>query len=268
MISLPRLACHLAVLLTLFAAPALAAKSETSDGEDVALAFFKTAGTNPNFDMWAKNSKDYKTAAPARAKDVLYTEKQRLIKKWHAQGLDDVLTVGGMIDVALSSNLGSGEAREYWLYLNFKDGKSLYYPLEFQDYQFAVIPQGMQTLEKHRLQKEQYDLILADLKGLPEGTTYISLQLKPVKAYIDQPHMIDGREQWVLMCDIATVSLGSTTTKQTLWTYGADWYVSPVTRDLRGLYQKPKDPVIDEAPPQTATPATPATPAAPATPQP
>lgn len=212
---------------------------EFATGEDVAIAFFKAGHTNPNFDLWAKNTRNYKVAPPARASEILFEEKQRLIKKWQAYDLEEnVLDIGGKVNVELQKVLTKEGIEEYWMHLTFEEGDVTYFPYKFQDYEFAVIPQQIETLLIQKLQKEQYDLINGSIKN-GEGMAYISLQLKPVKAYMQQPYKIDNKEQWALLCDIATMSLISPNNKQTLWNYGANWYVSPVTQELRDLYREP-----------------------------
>ena len=236
--------------LVMASVQSFAARDEDSaTGEDVAIAFFKTGETNPDFDLWAKNSKDYKVSSPARANEVLFIEKQRLIKKWKAFNLEEsVLEIRGNVTVDLKVVVDKDAVEQYWMYVTFKEGGVTYFPYKFQNYLFAVIPQQIETLTIQPLQKEQYDLLHNDFKG-KTGTAQLSLQLKPVKAYMQQPYMIDDKEQWALLCDIATMSLYSRTTRQILWNYGAEWYVSPVTEELRDLYQSPTEGGTTEPPP-------------------
>lgn len=245
MISRPRLrpifSLFFLCALTLLGAPQIlhAQQSEAASGEDVAIAFFKTGDTNPDFDLWAKQSKDYKVAAPAIASEALFNEKQRLILKWRDYDPEEsVLNVVGRVNVELKSVMTKSGEEQYWMYMMFPDGEVTYFPYKFLDYRIAVIPQQIESLMIQSLQKEQYDLIRANFGGGPGGLAFLSLQLKPAKAYMQQPYVIDGKEQWALLCDIATMSLHSHKTKQAMWNFGADWYVSPVSEELRDLYQK------------------------------
>jgi len=230
-------------LALLFPAMAIAQQNDGSaSAEDVAIAFFKAAGENPDFDLWAKNTRDYKRAAPAQANEILDKEKQRLMVKWREyKSAENVLDIRGNVSVELKSTLEKDGTQHYWMYLSFEAGDITYFPFEFQDYKFAVIPQQIETLMIQEIREEQLNLIRNDFGGAMSGNAYLYLQLKPVKAYMQQPYVIDDTEQWALLCDIATLSLVSTKKAGALWNYGADWYVSPATETLRDLYQTPAE---------------------------
>ena len=185
---------------------------------------------------------DYKVASPARAGEVLLIEKQRLLKKWKAFNLEEsVLDVRGNVSVELKAVMNKEGQEQYWMYMTFKEGEVTYFPYKYQNYLFAVIPQQIETLMIQPLQKEQYLLMRKDFLESDIGGAVLSLQLKPVKAYTQQPYVIDEKEQWALLCDIATMSLVSQSSGHAMWNYGADWYVSPVTQELRDLYQNPSE---------------------------
>jgi hypothetical protein len=247
MYSLPplRLLSITALLLCIIvcdSAPAFARAGDRNIGEDVAIAFFKAGGTNPDFDLWAKNSMDYKVAAPARAAEVLQTEKQRILKKWQAYNPEEnVLEVKGNVNVELKAFLTKEGEEQYWMYMSFDQGEITYFPYKYQNYLFAVIPQQIESLMIQQLQKEQYLLIRKDFQEKDFGVAALTLQLKPVKSYTQQPYNIDDKEQWALLCDIATMALASQGTGQSMWNHSADWYVSPVRQELQDLYQQPSD---------------------------
>lgn len=213
-----------------------------SSAEDVAIAFFKAGASNPDFDSWAKASRDYKTAAPTRAEEALFNEKQRLFKKWRAYNPDEnVLTVAGSVQVELKAITTKDGNDQYWMYMSFPHGDVTYFPYKFLDYEFALIPQQIETMMIQPLQKEQYEHFLHSFNGTKSRDALLSVQLKPVRAYMQQPYMIDNKEQWVLLCDVATMALSTAKTGHPVWTYGADWYVSPVTQELRDLFQEPTE---------------------------
>jgi hypothetical protein len=57
-------------------------EGKVSSNEDVAMAFFKTGNTKPDFELWARNTKNYKVQPPTHALRYIEDEKQRLIKAW------------------------------------------------------------------------------------------------------------------------------------------------------------------------------------------
>ena len=125
------------------------------------------------------------------------------------------------------------------MYISFGRDDAVYFPYEYQEYKIAVIPQMIETLMIQPLQKQQYQMILQDMENKRTGDATIFLQLKPVKAYVHQPYKIDNQDQWALLTDIATMSVKSWKTGSPLWNYSADWYTSPVTQELKDLYQAP-----------------------------
>lgn len=233
-------AVFLSCAVFLAGAPAWARAGDPDIAEDVAIAFFKAGDTNPDFDLWAKNSMEYKVASPARAAEVLQVEKQRLLKKWRAYNPEEnVLEVKGNVNVELKAFTTKEGEEQYWMHMGFKEGEISYFPYKYQKYLFAVIPQQIESLMIQQLQKEQYMLIRKDFGEKDFGIATLTLQLKPVKSYTQQPYVIDDKEQWALLCDIATMALAAQGTGQSMWNYSADWYVSPVRQELQDLYQSP-----------------------------
>ena len=241
MISTPRLLMTALLIVCLLPAPVKAQEAlPLSTAEDVAIAFFKAGHTNPDFDKWAKGTREYKIVAPVRAEDYVAKEKQRLIKKWQSFNLDsDILNIRSTITVHLKQGVDDKGNETYAMEMAFDKNDAPYFPFEFQDYKFAVIPQKMGTFQKQPLTKEQFALLYADFEQSLTATAYLMLQMKAAKSYIQQPYDIDGVEQWVLLADPVTLALKSYRTGADLWTHGASWYVSPAKQEVRELYQIP-----------------------------
>ncbi len=216
------------------------AQGELATGEDVAFAFFKTAASNPDFDRWARGTEGYKRVAPAFAAQYLQEERQRLMRRWKDEEKRETSLE---VQMSVAVNLGYTKSKngkdEYWMNIEIPKQDVFYLPYIFQDYSFAIMPQGLEKILLHTIHLEQYELMRAQFGGNLSGSSSLHLQLKPTKAYIDQPYDIDGKEQWVLVADIPAVSLKSTNGGMALWNYTAPWYVSPVKRELGTLYNTP-----------------------------
>ncbi len=236
-------ACMTAALAALFLCFPAGAQTNfaTSSNEDVAIAFFKTAGVKPDFTKWAKESREYKITAPTRVDDYLYKESQRLMRRWKEYDPEtSLIRVGATVSVVLE-HLADKEGGEFFrMTISFDKGDVTYFPYEFQEYKFAVVPQKIETLLRQNISREQYDLITTDFKGETAGSAKMELQLKPVQSYMQQPYMLDGVEQWMMLTDPVTLALKSPRSGAALWTYGAEWYVSPVTREVQDLYKEPE----------------------------
>ncbi|PZO85398.1 MAG: hypothetical protein DI626_07505 [Micavibrio aeruginosavorus] len=213
----------------------------TSTNEDVAIAFFKTANVKPDFMKWAKESREFKVAAPARVDDFLFMESQRLSRRWKEYDPEtSLIRVGATVSVVLEHLAAKDGGEIFRMTMSFDKGDVTYFPYEFQDYKFAVVPQKIETLLRQNISREQYDLITTDFKGETVGSAKMELQLKPVQSYLQQPYMLDGVEQWMMLTDTVTLALKSPRSGAALWTYGAEWYVSPVTREVQDLYKEPQ----------------------------
>jgi hypothetical protein len=213
---------------------------EASSAEDVAIAFFKTANTNPDFELWAKSTQEFKTIAPARVNDYMFRETQRLMRLWQKYDTQEpIIDIKANVLLEVKATADKDGNQFYWMYISFGKDDAVYFPYKFQEYKIAVIPQMIETMMIQPLQKEQYEMIVQEFEGKATGNGTMYMQLKPVKAYIHQPYKIDNEDQWALLSDVATMSIKSVKTNTPYWTYSADWYTSPVTEELQDLYQTP-----------------------------
>lgn len=233
------------VVLFLTPAPVRAQVNDhISTPEEVAIAFFKTGETNPDFDLWAKGSKDYHNQPPTRAAEYLYKEKQRLMREWQKFKVEEnVLMLETSTAVELKAIQNDDGEYHYWMYMAPADNATTYFPYKFQEYKIAVIPQKFESLMMQPLTKEQYLMMRQDFEDAAGGRARMRIGLKPVKSYMQQPYVIDNNEQWVLLTDVVTLGLISQRTGTPFWYYTADWYVSPKTQELQDLYKTGSDAV-------------------------
>ncbi len=215
------------------------AQLQTSSAEDVAFAFFKTAGSPPDFDKWAKETDKYKIAAPAFAANVANTEKQRLMRRWQElETRSASLETSMNVPVSLHHEISPEGQEKFWMSIDIPKNDLFYFPYSFHDYNFAVMPEGLENVSLQSLQKAQYDLILSSLGDKAQGTATLYVLMYPIKAYMDQPYDIHGKEQWALITRVAALSLKSTQTQTSLWDYTAPWYLAPKEKEVRGLYEE------------------------------
>ncbi len=253
MLSFLRRAClSLLFVAALLSAPltfAAPLDDRLSPAEMIAIAFFKTADTTPDFDGLAKGNPEYKRMPPVRAGDYIEREKSRLVELWRDfDPAEDVIGIAGEVDVELKKVVDkSTGAEKYWMYIMLPETELTHFGYKFQDYKFAIIPQKIDDLMIQPVQKEQFQNMQEEF-GEYGGPAKLFLQVRPVKAHTDRPYRIDGVERWALICDIATMALGSKKNTETYWNYGADWYVSPVTEDLQDLYKVPSESLSGTSP--------------------
>jgi len=215
-----------------------------ADHKDIVIAFYRTAGYIPNFHKWITEDRLYRTTPLARRKMVYDEEIEKLQSKY--MGFDpaeDFLTIKTEARTIISKKVTYGEEEqpetEYFLELSFvKAPEATFFPYEFMDDKFAVIPKNLQNHLKLKIPEAQYERILRFLGET--GKADMTFKLKPVEANIKSPVKLAGGHYWTLMTDIASMALW-TDSGFLLWEYTAPWYVSPTTQLLQDLYVD-KDP--------------------------
>ncbi len=218
---------------------AKASTREYSSGEDIVFAFFKAGDITPNFDSWARKTDTYKRTAPARVGEYIQKETERLSKRWDAYRPDEeLITIRTPVDITLSVEEKQDGTRAYWMQINFADNNpAFYFSAQYQDYIIALIPQKMEQLMMQPLRAEEFTALSEKYNGLFEGKADFFVEMKPVRAYTSQPYNFEGVEQWVLLTDVVGLSLNLPKTDTSIWNYGANWYVSPKTEELQGLFK-------------------------------
>lgn len=233
------------ILLFLLLAPAPAAVAQiqgesAASAKDVFMAFFKAGDTSPDFEKMAEGHPDYPLVPRARQDSFLREEKTRLIAEWRAYNPEeDLLLVRVPIFTEIARMQDDAGNDSYTLTLTLEQGDNVFFPYEYLDYKIAVLPQKIDELLYHQIPKSQYDLILNAMEGKKRGIAHMWFRLKPVKSYMNQPYDIGGVDQWVLLANIAGLSL-VTKNGENLWNYAAQWYVSPVKDDLLDIYDDEK----------------------------
>lgn len=208
---------------------------QTSSPEEVALAFFKTAHTVPDFKKWAANSEEAKVTPPSKIKEFIGVESQRLKNLYDAYDPNrNFISIRTHALIRLHVTKDKNNNQQLSMSFKFKQGDAEYFPFVFQDYTFAVIPQMLPSFLQQPIERAQHDRIAAFLGDRKKRMVEIFLQLRPSKAYIATPYVIDGHEQWAFLTDIAMISISEG--GRALWQYSAPWYVSPVTEDIRDMY--------------------------------
>lgn len=211
------------------------AQYRVSSDEDVAIAFFKTANAPPNFEKLATASKAYRMTPVARQNDFAAKEKIRLQNAYNNFDVrNNLLTLQTRVDVELHHEMVDEKTEKFTMTLSFGKDDALFFPYKFGDYNIAIVPRKMDSSFEQNLTRQQYALIQESLGG-KDGYAKLFIQIKPQKSYIDEPVKMGGLDQWAMVADVAgLVMMDKNGTR--LWTYGADWYISPVTEELRDMY--------------------------------
>ena len=212
-----------------------------SSAEDVAIAFYKTAGTRPDFKQWAKKTDEFKTKSVTETQNYIEKENQRLLKKWiQFDNTDSIININFSAKAVIKAlPLENPESSPiYNFHIIIPDAQKTYFPYVFQEIPIAVIAQDFEQLLNHKIEETQSLFILENMSINREEPVNINISIKPQKSYTDKPERINGIDQWILMGQITSMRVVATKSSETLLYYGAPWYTSPAGKELQNVYNK------------------------------
>lgn len=230
-----------ALLTLLLSSPALSETRaiKTSGSEDVAMAFYKTAGEKPSFDKWIKGTAPYNLTPMARREEIYTQEYERLSKRWiGTKGDNEYLVIKAWVSAHTYEQPAADPSETTpFIGIKFAAGDVDYFPYEFLGENFALVPQDMAGRLTAPLPREQFNFLNQEIG--PQGARLMMLvELKPVRADTNETYKIDKQEFWALLTDVAALSIWSKS-GTLLWEYSAPWYATAIQSDLKNLYQEP-----------------------------
>lgn len=228
----------LPVLCVLSAFPARAQAPDVITPERVAIAFYKMAGLQPNFSSWAKDTSEYHHTPVARRPRVEAKIAQKLLEEYQSFAPDrTLLNVATTAAVTLTeqADADNPEQIHYSLRWDLNSENDEFFPYEYRDTVFALMPQGMEAFREAPITREQYIYIKERMGSVKRHR--VLLHMRAQQAHGDEPVRIFGEDTWVLATAMAGVTLWDAK-GGLLWERSADWYVSPETKTLNDLKQE------------------------------
>lgn len=225
-------------IVLLITAPSSAQTMDMADAQTVAIAFYKFAGLQPGFLSWAEDTEAFQKAPLARRDRVQREEAERLARAYEAFSRSgDLLNVATMVELDIEEIIDEADAlkKSYVLHWRFVKGDATFFPYEYRDTLFALVPDRLEAFQRAPISEAQYAYLVERLRG--DKRARLIVQLRGHYADPDKPVHLRGEEFWALAARVAGVSLWDR--KGTLlWENTADWYVSPRTQSLNRLYYK------------------------------
>src|SRR5690606_1571101 len=137
-----------------FPAQAQRKQVEPFDAEQIVIAFYKTGGAIPNFKKWITGRDPYRTTPLALRPEVMEREMARLKNAYHSFDPADDLIIIRTNAVAKAAQYQDPEdpsAKTTVLEMRFPAGDADYFPYDFMEDRFAVIPRDLAKHMKPRL---------------------------------------------------------------------------------------------------------------------
>lgn len=186
-----------------------------SSSEEIAIAFYRTAGAVPDFRRWIWDRVPYKTTPPARRPNVFEVEMQRLQASFQIfNKRRDSLTIKVPVDLNPHRT-----DEQYYIGMTVKGlAQSHYVSTRFMEQNIALFPYGMDLLMDSPIDKELYGAlkVLNTIRAKP----FVIMTLKAKEANIKRPHQIDDLQQWVFKTKVQNMTL-YTQNGERLWEYNA-----------------------------------------------
>jgi len=228
--------------------------ASVSTGEQIAMALFKYGGGTPNFISWAKGTEKYKYVPLPRQNEYIIDEVKRLEEEWtDFEKRVPTLYIRTKILASLHTNRTGENNTLHTLQLSFEDGSQSFFPVVFQGYKIALIPDNLKSSFTQELSEDMFVKLYDAFGQKYELSTNLWVELKPFKGYLDAPQPLNGDDRWVLMAKIVGLSLENPrTVKESIWDYSADWYISPSRKGVLNMYQQQQ--VLQELPPIPQSP--------------
>lgn len=245
------LACLAFALLGLLFFPfdSMAKKKKTTDPmtERVAFAFYKLCGVMPDFKAWVEGRPEFADVRfsdrDAYTRNEILSLKQRFAAYDLDKELVEVKIVAdlGVEEIKAYGSFDPNEPRRFRLSANPGGGSILYFPYEMNEQYIAVIANNLEKV----LVKEVDESAFRDIRrgieydeSARKGRVVLNFLLRPVSADMKQPMLLDGKNQWLMMAEIATFSVETPLDGQVIWDYRAPWYFSRTEQSVGSLYRQ------------------------------
>jgi hypothetical protein len=223
---------------TAFFATIAQAQFRLSNEEDIAIALFKTGGQEPNYETLVRGLEDFARTPLARQPEFFAKHTARLRNAYQNYNPETgLLTIRTKAQIELHHEWLDKETERHSMSVFFGKDDALFFPYKLGDYNIAVVPTKMDARFTRDIAPSQYSLIKTSFGETNQGNAIIYIQLKPEKAYLDEPIKMGGLDQWALVADVVNLTMTDNHDNQ-MWNYSASWYVSPQTKELNDLYDE------------------------------
>ncbi len=200
-----------------------------SSAEDIAIAFYRTAGVFPDFKTWIWGRAPYKFTPLARRAGVFEEEMTRLQTAYQIfNKRRDRLVVKIPVDINPRKSGLNSASPQYHMGLTVRGLHQAHYvTYQFMEENIALFPSGLDRQMDSVIDAALY----ARLKHLNTITAkpFVVMVLEGEKAKSDRPYNIDDLQQWVFETKLLNMTL-YTQEGDVLWDYTAPIDLSRASR--------------------------------------
>ena len=149
-----------------------------STSEDVAIAFYKTGKTIPNFERWIRQSEDYRATAVARKPEKLEKELARLQQKYSSFNPEtDFIILRSYVRLIPNKTQDEKGEDQYSMAIEFLNAPdALYFPYDFLGERIAVMPYRLDTIMKPEISFHEFEQIKKNIRLSAKNTMIVRLR--------------------------------------------------------------------------------------------
>lgn len=227
---------------------ALGARTPYSEAEKAGFAFYRLAGRTPPFEQWIVNREKYLLAKPSARREYLQEEMSRLTRAFNEYSMQDNLIV-----LRTRVTLKTPSKAEQEVYKNMgvrkpvtmvlSETRDNIFPIEVGQMWIGLVPNHIEDYLELSLNDEEFTRLMKQLgfgSGGEERQAIMEIRLRPEAIDTAEPIAMDNIHVWLMLSDIASISLWNTANTQTMaWERHAPWYLPQGQKDLMDLYGGP-----------------------------
>jgi hypothetical protein len=223
-------------------------RTSYSEAEKIGFAFYRLADKSPPFNNWIMSRDEYLLAKPSAKREYLRRETERLSKAYNEYMVDDdmiYLRTEVTIKVPNATERQSYESmglrKPVQIMLN--EVKENYFPVQIGEMWIAVVPNELDKYLFLSLEEEEYNKMMRELtldtsRGAARNAL-LEIRLRPVSIDTKNPMHLDGIDAWLMLGEIASISLWRNKNRDALvWEQNMDWYIPQQQKDLLDLYSR------------------------------
>lgn len=225
-------------------------KTPYSETEKIGFAFYTLAKRHPPFESWIRVTDNYLLAKPSAKRGIMIAETERLSKAFGEYMLDDDLI---FIRTNVRVKVPTTTEREAYdkmgvrkpVQILMDDVHENYFPVKIGEMWIAVVASQLEDFLFLSLTPEEYERLTKRLSLDARGTARhatLELRLRPVKVDLSRPMPLDGLEAWLMLSEIASISLwrkaNGDKDAEVLWEQNMSWYKTREQKELLDLYTR------------------------------
>jgi len=209
---------------------------QTSNEEDIAIAFYKTGNINPDLESWVENSNIYKNTPLARRDEMMQIELQRLASKYSVfNPAEDYLVVHTKARILPIEEVDPiDKSKTYFIDVNFaKEPDAFFFPYTYHEHHFAVMPFSLDEILRQEVTAEEYQRI-DDITKKKDKYAFV-IRLKTREAVTTAPVLFADLHYWVLKADIVSAEVWKSD-GTLVWEYTLPGFMTKEGKVLNNLY--------------------------------